>query len=307
MTARSTPKRAAPPKRTPAKRTVATPAAKKPSPAKRTAAKPARTGPAARRPLAGKLVLITRPRAQAAPMRDALTGLGAEVLEAPVFRIVPPRDSTPLRRAAARLSSYDWIFLTSANGVETLFDVLVQLGRDAQAFGKAKVAAIGPGTAGALERRGVHADVVPRRFVAEGILEAFAGVDLAGRKALVWRAAGAREVLPEGLRASGAVVEQVEAYRLADEPIEAQVVDRVDAGSVSAVIFTSASTVRGLRKALGAARFRKLSREAVLAAIGPVTAAELRRLDVPVGVEAAEHTVQGVVRALVACFADGKD
>ena len=293
MTARTTRKPAPRTKRIAAKRSPTKSAAPKRD------AKP--------RPLAGKLVLITRPRAQAAPMRDALVELGAEVLEAPIFRIVPPKDTAALRRAASRLAAYDWIFLTSANGVETLFDTLARLGRDSQAFGKTKVAAIGPGTAGALERHGVHADVVPRRFVAEGILEAFAGVDLAGRKALLWRAAGAREVLPEGLRASGAVVEQVEAYRLADEPIEPQVVARVDAGEVAAVIFTSASTVRGLRRALGPLRFRKLGGAAVLAAIGPVTAAELRRLGAPVGVEAAEHTVQGVVHALVRRFAGGKD
>jgi uroporphyrinogen III methyltransferase/synthase len=254
---------------------------------------------AGRRPLSGRTVLITRPRAQAAAMREQLAELGAEVLSAPVFRIVPPADPSPLRRAAEALAGYDWVFLTSANGVDTLFDALAALGRDARAFGSAKVAAIGPGTAGALERRGVRADVVPKRYVAEGILEAFAGVDLARKRVLVWRAAGARDVLPEGLRASGAVVDQVDAYDLAAEAVEPEVLRRVDADEVDAVIFTSASTARGLREALGEDRFGRLARRAAFVAIGPVTAAELRRLGATVGVEAAEHTVRGAVQALV--------
>ena len=250
------------------------------------------------RPLSGRTVLITRPRAQAGSMREQLVALGADVLAAPVFRIVPPVDPLPLRRAAEALAGYDWVFLTSANGVDTLFDTLAGLGRDARAFGSTKVAAIGPGTAGALERRGVRADVVPKRYVAEGILEAFAGVDLAGKRVLVWRAAGARDVLPDGLRAGGAVVDQVDAYDLADEPLDPEVVRRVDAAEVDAVIFTSASTARGLRDALGEDRFRRLAQRATFVAIGPVTAAELRRLGATVGVEAAEHTVRGAVQAL---------
>jgi uroporphyrinogen III methyltransferase/synthase len=216
-----------------------------------------------------------------------------------VFRIVPPADPSPLRRAAEALAGYDWVFLTSANGVDTLFEALAALGRDARAFGAAKVAAIGPGTAGALEQRGVHADVVPKRYVAEGILEAFAGVDLARKRVLVWRAAGARDVLPEGLRAGGAVVDQVDAYDLAGETVEPETLRRVDADEVDAVIFTSASTARGLRDALGEDRFGRLARRAAFVAIGPVTAAELRRLGATVGVEAAEHTVRGAVQALV--------
>ena len=253
-----------------------------------------------RRLLAGRTVLITRPKAQAAPLRDALRKLGADVLEAPVFRIVPPEDRSALRRAAGRLDAFDWIFLTSTNGVDALFTTLEELGLDAHALDQAKVAAIGPGTAGALERRGVRSALVPRRYVAEGLLEALAGRELQGKKALVWRAAGARDVLPEGLRRAGATVEQVDAYTLADEPVEPSVVRRIDADEVDAVIFTSASTVRGLHKGLGEERFRRLAGYAFVAAIGPVTADELRRVGAPVGVEAAEHTIRGVVDALVA-------
>ncbi|MBI5488759.1 MAG: uroporphyrinogen-III C-methyltransferase [Deltaproteobacteria bacterium] len=260
-----------------------------------------------RRPLFGRAVLITRPRAQAGGLGERLRELGADVVPAPVFRIVPPADEAPLRDAAARLGTFDWVFLTSANGVDALFEKLAQSGRDGRAFGAARLAAIGPGTAAALGRRGVRADLVPRRFVAEGILEAFAGIDLSRSRVLVWRAEGARDVLPVGLRAGGASVEEVDAYRLADEPLDPLVIERIDAGGIDAAIFTSASTVRGLRRALGDERFSRLAARALLAAIGPVTADALRECGAPVGVEAAEHTVGGVVDALVDRLAEDRE
>lgn len=251
-----------------------------------------------RRALFGRTILITRPRAQSGPLRDALTELGAEVIAAPLFRIVPAKDREPLVRAASELASYDWVFITSANGVEALFATLGEMGRDARAFGSARIVAVGPATAAALGRHGVRADIVPERFVAEGILESLGGVDLAGRKALVWQATGARDALANGLRRAGAAVDRVEAYGRVEEPIDPDVARRLAGGEIDVVVFASASAARGLCKALGDRAFRDLSQSVVYAAIGPATSDQLRRLGARVGVEAGEHTAEGVVAAL---------
>ena len=232
------------------------------------------------RPLFGRRVVVTRARAQASSLVEKLRALGAEAIELPTIEIV----GEPL--GDLLLSTYDWVAFTSVNAVERVFAGV----RDARAFGTARVAAIGPGTGAALEARGVVADLLPGSAVAEALVEAFpAG---AGR-VLLPQAAAARPVLADGLRAKGWKVEVVEAYRTV--PTRPSDEAMVAAAKADAVAFTSSSTVTSWL-ALGSPL------PPVVACIGPVTAGTAAEHGVPVTVVATEHTVDGLVDALVAAL-----
>jgi uroporphyrinogen III methyltransferase/synthase len=239
------------------------------------------------RPLFGRSVVVTRARDQASALATRLRAAGATTVELPVIRVADASDDgAALRDAAARVHDYDWVVLTSANGAERLCREL----RDARAFGAARVAAIGPGTATELRRWGVAADLVPPRFVAESMVEAFPS---GTGRVLLARAAVARDALPDGLRAKGWTVDVVEAYRT--EPGRATEAMRAAARAADAVTFTSSSTVTNYLEAVGDDPVPR-----VVACIGPVTAATARRRGLHVDVEAVEHTIEGLVDALVA-------
>ena len=244
------------------------------------------------RPLYGQVVAVTRARAQASELAARLTELGAEVVEAPAIRIEPRPLDGALLEVVARISDYALVCLTSPNGVRLLFDALAATGRDARALGGA-VAAIGPGTAAELERRGVRADVVPERFVAEGLVEALGPLSVDGRRVLVARAAGARPVLPDALRERGAEVDDVALYETLAEPLAAR--QREQLARATYVTFTSSSTVRFFLEAGG-----ELPEAARIVSIGPVTSATARELGLTVHVEAARHDIDGLVEALLA-------
>src|SRR5918994_6061690 len=159
-----------------------------------------------RRPLHGEVVAVTRARVQASALAARLRELGADVVETPAIRTEPRPLDGELLAAVQRISDYALVCLTSPNGVRLLFDALAETGHDARALAGATVAAIGPGTAAGLERRGVRADVLPEQFVAEALVEALEPVEVEGRRVLVARAAGARSVLPDALRGRGAEV-----------------------------------------------------------------------------------------------------
>jgi uroporphyrinogen III methyltransferase/synthase len=237
-----------------------------------------------RRPLHGEVVAVTRARAQASGLAARLRELGAEVVETPAIRIEPRAVEVP------DPSGYDLVCFTSPNGVRLFFAALPG---DARSLAGARVAAIGPGTAAALREHGIEADVVPERFVAEGLLEALS--DSAPARALVARAAEARDTLPDGLRELGAEVEVLALYDTVAEPLSdaaAQAVDRA-----TYITFTSSSTVRFLLKALPE---QSLPPAARLVSIGPVTSETLRAHGLEPDVEAERHDVDGLVDALVA-------
>jgi uroporphyrinogen III methyltransferase / synthase len=253
-------------------------------------------------PLAGRTVVVTRPRAQAAALLERLEALGAQVVAFPAIRVVAPEDPGPLARAVRAVRSYDWVVLTSANGVERFMEALGQAGEDAGALACVRTACVGPATAAALARHGVQADVVPERFVAEGLDEALRSYDLAGARVLLPVAADARDVLPVALRARGAVVDQVTAYRsVPNREGAAAVRALLDADRIDAITFTSPSTVHSFLAAVGADTGR-----ALIAVIGPVTAAAARSAGWPVAVEAEEHTTPGLVQALVEHLGAGR-
>ena len=240
------------------------------------------------RPLAGVTVAVTRARAQASGLAARLAGLGAAVVEAPAIRIVP-LDGPPLS-----VAGYDLVCLTSPNGARLFFERLAAAGLDARALAGARVAAIGPGTASALRSHGVIADVVPERFVAEGLIEALAGVPV--ERALVARAAEARDVLVDALRERGAEVDVIALYETVAEPLSDVQLDAV--AGADYVTFTSSSTVRFFLESAGELRLESRLR-ARLVSIGPVTSATLRDHGLEPDVEATRHDIDGLVEALV--------
>lgn len=248
-----------------------------------------------KRPLFGARVVVTRARAQASGMARSLRGLGAEVIEFPTIRVEEPEDRAPLDRAVAALAEYDWLLLTSANGVEKVWASLRRAGRDARALAGVEVCALGPATAAALKRRGVVPELVPERYVAESVVEALAGVGgLEGAKLLLASAAGARSVLPDSLRRLGAHVVEVAAYQtVPDGSGAAGVRRRLEEGSIDLVTFTAGSTVRNFVELVGV----KLG-GAKVATIGPVTSATARELGLPVHLEPGEYTVPGLIRTV---------
>lgn len=247
-------------------------------------------------PLFGKRVLITRPADQARVFADALLRAGAEPVVAPAIAILPPVDEAAADDAARRASSYAWIVFTSANGVRAFFHRLDACEADARALRSAKVAAIGEKTAEALARRGVRADLVPDAFVAEALAEALIAAGEPGDRILLYRAAEARDVLPERLRAAGRTVETVAAYRtvtLHDENF-AQAAQRCDV-----ITFTSASTVRGFVENLGGAEAAaQLAAGKTVACIGPITASAAEEAGMRVDVTAERFTAEGLIEAL---------
>jgi uroporphyrinogen III methyltransferase/synthase len=238
------------------------------------------------RPLLGLTVAVTRARAQASALAARLRGLGAEVVEAPAIRIVPLTVDIP------PLDPYDLVCVTSPNGVRCLFERLAADGRDARALAGARVAAIGPGTARALREHGIVADVVPERFVAEGLVDALADVPV--KRALIARAAQARDVLPDALRQRGASVDVVALYETVAEPLNE---DEIAAAlGADYVTFTSSSTVRFWCDALGQRARDGGSRRV---SIGPVTSETLRERGLPPDIEASRHDIDGLIDALV--------
>ena len=246
-----------------------------------------------RRPLHGHVVAVTRARAQASGLAARLAALGAEVVEAPVIRIEPRPLKGDLLEAVSRIREYALVCLTSPNGVRLLFEALGEAGGDARAFAGATIAAIGPGTAAELERHGVRADLVPERFVAEGLVDALGTLPVDGRRVLVARAAEARPVLPHALRERGAEVDDLALYETVAEPLSER--QREGLERATYVTFTSSSTVRFFIDAGG-----ELPDSARLVSIGPVTSETARELGLTVHVEADRHDIDGLVEALLA-------
>ena len=256
-----------------------------------------------RRPLHGRRVVVTRARAQASGLAATLRDLGAEVVELPAIRIEPRIETPEVRETVAEIGEYGLVCLTSPNGVRLLFDAMTAATSgnaggaspcDARALAGVTVAAIGTGTARALAERGVAADVVPDRFVAEALVEALAGVEVEGRRVLVARAAEARDVLPDALRERGAEVDVVALYETVREQPGA---DEVEAAqSADYVTFTSSSTVTNLTAALG----NRFPKDARVVSIGPVTSEAARAAGLEVDVEAERHDIEGLLAALLA-------
>jgi len=245
-----------------------------------------------RRPLYGKGVVVTRARAQASGLAATLRDLGADVIELPAIRIESRIENAEVKRAVDALHTYALVCLTSPNGVRLLFEAMDAARLDSRALASATVAAIGSGTAAALAERGIRADIVPERFVAEALIEALEPVDVRGKPVLVARAMEARDVLPDALRERGAEVDVVALYETVREEPDAEAV--MAAQKAHYVTFTSSSTVKNLVAALG-----EIPGDARIVSIGPVTSETVREHGLEVTVEAERHDVEGLVEALV--------
>jgi uroporphyrinogen III methyltransferase/synthase len=252
-------------------------------------------------PLFGKRVLVTRARAQASALSQRLRELAAEPVEFPTIAVAPPRSWSKLDQVLDGLASYDWVVFTSANGVQAVAERLRARGGDLRVLDDSRVAAIGPATAQALQAHGVRVDFVPAIYVAEEIPAGMG--DVRGQRVLLPRADKARPALAQGLRQKGALVDEVVAYRTTAAPTAVGDLQAILAnGKIDIVTFTSSSTVKNLAAALGGRPEdvgRALS-DMLVACIGPVTARTAQEQGIRVDVVAREHTIEGLVDAIVA-------
>jgi uroporphyrinogen III methyltransferase / synthase len=258
------------------------------------------------RPLFGKRVLVTRAREQARGAASLLRERGADPVVVPTIEIHPPADPDPMVDTVASMGGrYGWIVLTSANGVDRLWAEVRRQGKDARVFGSARIAAIGPGTAAALERCGLVADLVPKEHKGEGLAEELvAAIGDSKPRVLIARAEVARDVVPDALRAVGCEVDIVAVYktRAPPRPLLEALAALLEAKEIDAVTFTSSSTVEHLCDALEA-RAASLLGNTCVASIGPVTTETALRRGLRVDVTAEEHTLRGLVSALEGHFA----
>lgn len=243
-------------------------------------------------PLEGRVVLVTRPAHQASQMTDRLEALGAQVVVMPAIEIAPPADTRPLDMALRDLENYDWVVLTSANGVEAVRRRMTELGIDKALLMFRRLAVIGPATAQALCSAFREPDLMPDEFVSESIAEALG--DVAGRRFLLARADIARKDLARILTERGAVVDEVAAYRIVKPVQPIALPDQAP----DTIALTSSSAVRGTKEALEEKGLERWMREAELACIGPITAQTVRELGYEVAVMADEYTIPGLVKAI---------
>ena len=245
------------------------------------------------RPLFGRTVVVTRAREQVSGLRLRLEELGAEVLELPAIEIAPIEITLP------DLAAYEWLVFTSPNGVRAFFDdALEPAGLDARALAGLQVAAIGPGTAHALATRGVRADLIPERFVAESLLEAFPSPSSPGARVLLARAEVARDVLPGGLAERGYAVDVLPVYRTNPATPDPALVARVVEGRFDAVTFTSSSTVDNFCALVDP----RPDPFPLVVSIGPVTSVTAAKRGLRVDAEAGEHTIDGLVATLLSAL-----
>jgi uroporphyrinogen III methyltransferase/synthase len=246
------------------------------------------------RPLFGRRVVVTRAREQASELRAQLESLGATVVELPSIVIEPLPFEVP------DLAQYAWVVFTSVNGVTHFFERgLKARRRDARALGVVRVATIGPGTATALSRYGINADLVPERFVAESLLDAMPAPAAPHDRVLLARAEKARDVLPEGLQALGYEVDVLAVYRTAPATPDPDDLARVRAGAVDAITFTSSSTVENFCDVVGAIDDAR----PLVVSIGPITSKTAQARGLRVDAEADPHTIAGLIDALVTALA----
>ena len=231
-------------------------------------------------PLAGRTIAVTRAREQASDLGRRLQGRGARVVLAPAIR------TEPLDAKLPDLSGFDLLCLTSPTGAARLLALV----RDARDLAGPRIAAIGPGTAAALRAGGIEPDVVPARSNAEGLVEALAGAEV--HRVLIARAEEGREVLPDALRARGAEVELLALYRTIAEPLSEE--ERSAALGADLLVFASSSAVKAFHTAAGTLAGPRI------ASIGPATSATIRELGGEVAIEAAEHTPDGLIGAILA-------
>jgi uroporphyrinogen III methyltransferase / synthase len=253
------------------------------------------------KPLFGKGIVITRPKEQAAEFAALLRAQGARVIHFPTIEIVTAADRHDLDMAIGEIGNYRWIIFTSANGVKYFFTRLRELGRDIRDLKGIRICSIGPATAGAVEDRGLHVDLVPASFISEGVVEAFKKENIKGTRMLLPRAKVARDVIPEELAKLGATVDVVTVYRTVPSGRErSELEEWIKQGKVDVITFTSTSTVTNFIKIMG--QDNHLPPHVKIACIGPVTAAAAEKAGLKIDVMQERYTIPGLVEGLIEYF-----
>lgn len=250
------------------------------------------------RPLFGKRIVVTRTREQAGELSKSLADLGADVIELPTIRIEGPPDRHEFAELVTHAHEYDWLVFTSPNGVERFFDAFFATYGDARSLGNPRIAAIGNSTAQKIREYRFAVDLIPKRFVAEGLIEAFKEVDIENQTILWVKASETREVIGEGLTAMGAIVDECISYQTVAETEDITGAKaRLVAEGADMITFTSGSTAEHFF-ALGL----EWPEDCVAASIGPVTSATLREKGMRPEVEALRHDISGLTEAIVRYF-----
>jgi uroporphyrinogen-III synthase len=255
----------------------------------------------ASKPLSGKRVIVGRAKAQAGSLAKLLRERGATVTAIPFIEIRKPKSFKPIDAALHEILEYDWLILTSVNGVEALFERMNKLRMEPGWIAHLRIAAIGPATKDAIEKHGLDVHVVPKEYVAESVVKALKR-KVEGRRVLLVRARVARDVIPNELRKAGAAVDVVEAYetvlpKSSRKQLLAAFKDRRRRPDV--ITFTSSSTARNFLELIGEkAAYSGILDGVKLASIGPVTTATLKELGLKADIKAKEYTVPGLVQAI---------
>jgi uroporphyrinogen III methyltransferase / synthase len=253
------------------------------------------------KPLFGKIIVITRPERQADDLARLLEREGAQAIHFPTIKIVPPSDWSGLDAVLSKLESYDWLIFTSANGVHFFFERLQKLNKDVRDLKGVKICCIGPATAEQITRRGIKVDLVPEHYISEGILKSFASLAIKGQKILIPRAAQARDVLPEGLKKMGALVDVAPTYQTVNSGKTKEEWNALlQNNHVDVITFTSSSTVTNFLEIMG--KDYLLPPQIKIACIGPITAATVRKPGLRVDIQQDEYTLPGLVQALIDYF-----
>ena len=256
------------------------------------------------RPLLGKRIVVTRAREQASDLVKRLTDMGADCLECPTIRVIPPEDWQALDAAVENLSAYDWIVFTSVNGVKFFFKRLFETGHDVRALHRLKTACIGPVTAKTLMGFGLKTDILPENYRAESVVEAFRSEAVGGRRILLARAKEARPVIPVELTRMGATVDEVAVYQTVQARDNAEMlVDKLKDGGIDMITFTSSSTVENFKALLPEGEpLENLMNGVTVASIGPITSDTARALGFTVGITAESYTIPGLCDAILAHY-----
>ncbi|NOT54365.1 MAG: uroporphyrinogen-III synthase [Deltaproteobacteria bacterium] len=253
-------------------------------------------------PLAHRRIVVTRPRAQAQRFIDLLEHQGAEVVECPTIEIVPMASYEQLDAAIDHLARYDWLIFTSVNGVEYFTERLRARQKDVGSLQHLQIATIGPATAQAVEALGLRVHAVPEEYRAEALVTVLG--EVTGKRMLLPRAAQARAVLPQELRALGAQVDEIASYQtvLPQATAVQDVRALLQTSKVDMVTFTSSSTVRNFAALFPADELLTLCRQTRIGCIGPITAETARELGLVVTVQSAVYTIPAFAEAIVDYF-----
>jgi uroporphyrinogen III methyltransferase/synthase len=255
------------------------------------------------KPLAGRRIVVTRAGAQAYGLVEQIEKAGGKVIELPTIEIEPPESFAAFDAAVQSIERYDWLIFTSVNSIAPFLERLRMGGKTVASARSLQVGAIGPETAKRLASAGITASLVPERYQAEGILDAVKPEAVRGKRVLIPRAAEAREILPETLRAWGATVDVVIAYRTALPKVDiAPLAALLRQRKIDAITFTSSSTVKNFVRLFGGGNLAEIAAGSAIACIGPITAGTAEQAGGRPEIVAAEFTINGLTRAIIAHF-----